>query len=143
VEKQYSLCLKVLQRLKKAGVLDEIMVIGSWCIYFYKNYFADADYTSSIRTRDIDFLIPRRLKLKGHIDLPVLLEDLGFVVDFSRKGAIRLVHPELIIDFVAPETGKGGDKPFPVPQLGLNAQKLRFLEILLDNPIKIGVGDFR
>jgi len=96
VENQYSLCLKVLRRLKEAGVLDEIMVIGSWCIYFYKNYFTEADYTSSIRTRDIDFLMPRRLKRKGNIDLPMLFRDLGFVVDFSPKGAFRLVHPELI-----------------------------------------------
>jgi hypothetical protein len=142
VEKQYSLCLKVLRRLKEAGVLDEMMVIGSWCIYFYKNYFTEADYTSSIRTRDIDFLIPRRLKRKSHIDLPVLFEDLGFVVDLSRKGAFRLVHPELIIDFVVSEKGKGDVRPFPIPQLGLNAQKLRFLEILLENPMKIEVDDF-
>jgi hypothetical protein len=82
------------------------------------------------------------LKRKGNIDLPVLLKDLGFVVDFSPKGAFRLVHPELIIDFVVPETGKGDDNPFPIPQLGLNAQKLRFLEILFMNPLKIEVDDF-
>ena len=142
MENQYSLCLKVLRRLKEAGVLDEIMVIGSWCIYFYKNYFTEADYTSSIRTRDIDFLMPRRLKRKGNIDLPMLFRDLGFVVDFSPKGAFRLVHPELIIDFVVPEKGKGDDNPFPIPQLGLSAQKLRFLEILLENPMKIEVDNF-
>jgi hypothetical protein len=85
--------------------------------------------------------MPRRLKLKGRVDLPVLFEDLGFVIDFSRKGAFRLVHPELIIDFVVPETGKGDDKPFPIPQLGLNAQKLRFLEILFENPIKIEIDN--
>ena len=32
MEKQYSLCMKVLRRLKDAGLLDEAMVIGSWCI---------------------------------------------------------------------------------------------------------------
>jgi len=142
VEKQYSLCLKVLRRLKEAGVLDEAMVIGSWCIYFYRDYFAEPDYTSTIRTRDIDFLLPRRLKSIDKIDLPELFKDLGFVIDFSPKGALRLVHPELIIDFLVPERGKGDDNPFPMPQLGLNAQKLRFLEVLLEHPMKIKVDDF-
>jgi hypothetical protein len=34
-----------------------------------------------------------------------------------------------------PEKGKGSDKPFPLPQLGLNAQTLRFLEFLAANTI--------
>ena len=58
MEKTYGLCLEVLKRIQKAGVLSEIIVIGSWCIYFYKDYFSDVEYTSSIRTRDIDFLVP-------------------------------------------------------------------------------------
>jgi len=128
--------------MQEAGVLDEAMVIGSWCIYFYRDYFAETDYTSSIRTRDIDFLLPRHLKFKGEIDLAELFKDLGFVIDFSPKGAFRLVHPELIIDFLVPERGEGDDNPYPLPQLGLNAQKLRFLEILLENPMKIEVDDF-
>lgn len=142
MEKQYSLCLKVLRRLKDAGLLDEAMVIGSWCIYFYRDYFAELDYASSIRTRDIDFLLPRRLRFKDKIDLPELFKDLGFVIDFSPKGAMRLVHPELIIDFLVPERWKGDDNPYPMPQLGLNAQKLRFMEVLLENPLKIKVEDF-
>jgi len=81
-------------------------------------------------------------KLKDKIDLPELLKDLGFVIDFSPKDALRLVHPELIIDFLVPERWKGDDNPYPMPQLGLNAQKLRFLEVLLENPLKIKVEDF-
>jgi len=58
MEKKYALCFEALRRIKKAGILNEIMIIGSWCIYFYRDYFSDVDYSSSIRTRDIDFLIP-------------------------------------------------------------------------------------
>ncbi len=61
MEKQYDLCLEVLRRLQKAGVLREVMIIGSWCIYFYRNYFSDIEYTSSIRTRDLDFLVPKKI----------------------------------------------------------------------------------
>jgi len=39
MEKKYALCHEVLKRIQKAGILNEIMAIGSWCIYFYREYF--------------------------------------------------------------------------------------------------------
>ena len=38
---QYELCIEVLRRLDKAGILGDIVLIGSWCIPFYKEYFSD------------------------------------------------------------------------------------------------------
>lgn len=86
MEKQYDLCLEVLRRINKVGVLNKIIIIGSWCIYFYKSYFSDVDYSSSIRTRDIDFLVPIPAKFRKKVDIPELLKDLGFIVDFHAKG---------------------------------------------------------
>jgi len=57
-KKQYELCLEILRRLSKVRVLNNIVLVGSWCIPFYKEYFAKAKYVPSIKTRDIDFLIP-------------------------------------------------------------------------------------
>jgi len=139
MKKQYDLCLEVLRRIQKVGVLSEIIIIGSWCIYFYQDYFSDVDYSSSIRTRDIDFLVPIPPKFKKKIDIPELLKDLGFIVDFHTKGYIRLNHPELIIDFLVPEKGRGWDKPYPLPQLGINAQALRFLDFLIENSMKFKI----
>jgi hypothetical protein len=141
MEKKYALCLEVLRRIKKAGILNEIMVIGSWCIYFYRDYFSDVDYSSSIRTRDIDFLIPIPYKSKRKVDITELLKDLGFIVDFHIKGYIRLLHPELIIEFLVPKKGKGLDKPYPLPQLGVNAQSLRFLDFLVENSMKFKINN--
>ncbi len=64
--KNYALCNEVLKRFRDSGILENIIVIGSWCIYFYKDYFREIDYNSLIRTRDIDFLvpIPKRWKTK-------------------------------------------------------------------------------
>jgi len=137
MKNQYDLCLEVLSRLQKAAVLEQILVIGSWCIYFYRNYFRDSTYSSSIRTRDIDFLVPIPTKFKKKINIPEMLRDLGFIEDFHRKGLIRLNHPELIIEFLVPEKGRGRDTPYPLPELGINAQALRFLDFLIDNTIKL------
>lgn len=78
-KKTYNLCLKVLRRFDKAGVLKHIILIGSWSIYFYKSYFKSKTYSTYIRTRDIDFLIPIPFKLKKNLDIFKLIKDLGFL----------------------------------------------------------------
>jgi len=60
---QYKLCIEVLRRLDTAGVLKHIVLIGSWCIPFYKEYFKGTEYYTSITTRDIDFFVPLPRKL--------------------------------------------------------------------------------
>jgi hypothetical protein len=146
VEKnQYKLCLEVLRRFNKAGILDGLILIGSWCLYFYKDYFENISYIdlTTIRTRDIDFLVPLPARIKNEVDIPDLLKDLGFVIDFKgSKGYIKLDHPDLILEFLVPEKGRGSDKPYKIPQLGMNATPLRFLSFLTDNIIRIKVEDF-
>ena len=143
-KKQYELCLEILRRFHSAGILKNIIIIGSWCIYFYKYYFTDQAYIdlSTVKTRDIDFLVPIPVKTDKKVNVPNLLKDLGFVIDFkSSKGYIKLDHPALIIEFLVPEKGKGIDKPYPLPEFGLNAQALRFLLFLTDDLIRVKVED--
>ena len=52
---------------------------------------------------------------------------------------MKLDHPELILEFLVPERGKGIDKPYPLPRLGINATTLRFLNFLSCNTIKVKV----
>ena len=133
---QYELCLEVLRRLDRSDVLKNIVLVGSWCTLFYKDYFFDVDYRPVLRTRDMDLLIPQPRTLRAETDVAELLKDLGFVVGFTgSEGYIRLEHPELIVEFLVPEKGRGTDKPYALPQLGLNAQSLRFLEFLAQNTI--------
>jgi hypothetical protein len=142
VEKsQYDLCVEVLRRLDKAGILKDIVLVGSWCTVFYKDFFASKKYMASLTTRDMDLLIPRPRAIKAKVDIAELLKDLGFIVGFTgSQGYIRLEHPQLIVEFLVPERGKGLDKPYSLPQLGLNAQALRFLEFLSQDTIKSKVG---
>ena len=96
---------------------------------------------ASLITRDMDLLIPRPKAIKTKVDIAELLKDLGFIVGFTgSQGYIRLEHPQLIVEFLVPERGKGLDKPYSLPQLGLNAQALRFLEFLSQDTIKSKVG---
>lgn len=142
-KKQYELCLEILRRLNRTGILRNIILIGSWCIPFYKEYFTKGKYVPSIKTRDIDFLIPVPSRIQKKVDIPELVKDLGFVIGFKGPwGCIRLEHPKLVIEFLVPEKGKGTNKPYPLPKLGVNAIALRFLNFLSENTIKVKVEDF-
>ena len=138
---QYDLCIEVLRRLDKAGILKDIVLVGSWCTLFYKKFFRGKKYMTSLTTRDMDLLIPQPRTIKAKADVAELLKDLGFVVGFTgSQGYIRLEHPQLIVEFLVPERGKGSDKPYSLPQLGLNAQALRFLEFLSQNTSRSKAG---
>jgi len=145
VEKsQYDLCIEVLHRLDKAGILKDIVLVGSWCTLFYKDFFGSKKYMTSLTTRDMDLLIPLPRAIKVKTDVAELLKDLGFIVGFSgSQGYIRLEHPQLIVEFLVPERGRGSDKPYSLPQLGLNAQALRFLEYLSVDTITSKVGSVK
>jgi len=139
VEKKInSLCLEVLNRLNKAGVLKDLIIIGSWSIYFYKYYFKSENYSTYVRTKDIDFLISIPPKFKKEVNIFKLVEDLGFLERYQgSKGYIKLEHPDLSMEFLVPERGRGSDKPYLIPQLSINAQPLRFLDFLIENTIPL------
>ena len=136
-KKIYSLCIEVLRRMNQKGILDEIMLVGSWCIFLYDDFFEKKAILPPLRTRDMDFLFPVPLKLKAKTDLFELLKDLGFILDYKgEQGYITFQHPDLILEFLVPARGKDNNKPFPIKQLGINAQGLRFMDMLCRNPVQ-------
>lgn len=135
-KKNNDFCLEILKRLSDAGVLKHIVLIGSWSIYFYKYYFKSKDYSTFIRTKDIDFLVPLPAKFSLQANIFELVKDLGFIESHrGSKGYIVLEHPDLSIEFLVAERGRGVGRPYFVPQLSINAQPLRYLDFLAENII--------
>ena len=120
------------------SILSDVILIGSWCMIFYKKYFSGHDYAPSIRTRDIDFLVLKPRLIRAKTDLAESMKDLGFIKGFrGREGYMILEHPELSIEFLVAERGKGTDKPVLLPQMKMNAQALRFMELLAENTMQV------
>lgn len=141
-KKKYDLCLEVLRRMKRAGILDKIMLAGSWCVLLYQDYFKGKSILPVLRTRDLEFLFPIPLNLGRKTDLFDLLKDLGFVLDYrGEQGYIIFQHPDLILEFLVPARGRESDKPFPLDQLGINAQALKFMDALARDPIQMLFND--
>ncbi|MCE5300027.1 MAG: nucleotidyltransferase domain-containing protein [Spirochaetia bacterium] len=135
---QYDLVVEILRRFNEKGILGDMVLIGSWATVFYEKYFNAPQYSASIKTRDIDFALPRRIPARENVDIPELLYDMGFIVKyFGDNGLMKLDHPGLILEFIVPEAGAGSELPYRIKQLGINAQPLRYMNMLTENTITI------
>jgi len=93
-----------------------------------------------LRTQDIDFLVPRIYPRRDSVDLAEALSPLGFHVDFAPHGAICFIHPDLKVEFLTPERGKGDRPTINIKPLGVKAVQLRFLDMLFDRPLVVREG---
>lgn len=139
MERRNNLFFKTLNLLHGTGVLEDIILIGSWCHYFYKIYFSNAPEIPLLRTMDIDFLIPNPPKIQREINIPEILENLDFMPSHNYLTEhTKYVHPELELEFLIADLGRGkGNKPYQIPKLHINAQGLRFLNLLQSYTLKI------
>lgn len=141
-KEQLEILLQVLRQFYSAGVLKDIMLIGSWCLYFYRHEFGDPKTIPAVRTLDADFLIPSQRKLKAELDVPATLRELGFAPTFNRSnGLVVYDHPRLRVEFLIPEIGKGFEKPQDIKKLHVKAVGLRYLDFLAAHPREISYGD--
>ncbi len=128
-----DLLFQLLRRMREQGILDELILIGSWCQYFYRIHFDHPLGIPAVRTVDVDFLIPRPRQIKRDINVAELLIGLNFVaISDPISGLVKFDHPELSVEFLVPERGRGGLGPCNISKLHVNAQRLRFLNMLCD-----------
>jgi len=108
-EEQFEILLKVLHKFQEAGILIDLMLIGSWCLQFYRYHFEHPEKLPVFRTLDVDFLIPHASRFKSEVNVPEILRNEGFASTFNRSnGIVKYNHKELQVEFLVPELGKGG-----------------------------------
>ena len=131
-----NLISKILKVFEQNDLFEEgVELIGSWCFYLYQQKLGAPSFP--LRTQDIDFLIPNPFKGKEHKDFIQQLEALGFQSEFKRNGSLYLWSAELKIEFITPEKGRGSENAIRFKKLGLSAIPLRFVNLLLHDPIYI------
>lgn len=138
---QFEIILQVLKRFQSAGILDRLVLIGSWCFYFYRHGSGLKDLPA-LRTTDVDFLVPRPFRFEKVTDIPAILEELGFAPTFHGMSGLAVYdHPELRVEFLVPEIGRGSSEPVAIPGLHVKAQGIRFLNFLSAHVITIMYHD--
>jgi hypothetical protein len=139
MEENYELLAKVLTELQRQEVLSGLVLVGSWCQYYYRILFNDAPEIPLIRTMDVDFLVPNPVpRFKQSVNVPGLLNSLGFDNDFDYStGLVKYVHPDLEIQFLTPATGRALNRPKDIKKLNINAESLTYLKMLQDYKTQI------
>jgi len=138
MKEKYKLFLSVIRALDKAGALDQIILIGSWSQFLYRDYFQNSPHIPAIRTLDVDFLVPQPSKAGKDIDISKILEKCGFEINSSYpEGYSKFSNPELEIEFLTPELGKDNGSHCNIKNLHVQAQKMRYLDILQEHVLKV------
>jgi hypothetical protein len=125
--------------MQRAGMWEAgLEIVGSWCFTFYQQYFGVEEYP--IRTLDIDIGIP--LPYQGpEKDISGLLRRLGFEERYHyAAGVVTYIKDGYVIELLGPERGRSGRPSERIPPLKVNAQLLRFMDLLLENKIYVTVS---
>lgn len=137
-ESQLDVFVRLLRRLDQEGVLSHVMLIGSWCLPLYRTALDKASAMPVLRTSDADILIPHQRLIRREVDVSALLKEMGFVqTPVGSSGWVVYDRPELRVEFLAPELGKGHDHALSIRKWHINAQRLRYLNLLADYPRKL------
>jgi len=127
---------KILKVFADNNLFNEgVELIGSWCFQLYQKHLGAINFP--LRTQDIDFLIPNPFQGKEHTDFIKQLEELGFSPDFKPDGSLYLWNADFKIEFITPEKGRSVDRAIKIRELGFSAIPLRFVTLLLEDPIMI------
>lgn len=137
MSEQSELVYGILEALNREGILQDVIVVGSWCIYFYRHHYKESEILPPLRTRDIEFDVSLLVRSPQKVDIMSLLERFGFVVDFKGSGFTNFVSPELIVEFLVPEKSRGSSEPYVMPGFGINAQPIRYLSLLEEKLITV------
>jgi hypothetical protein len=131
VEK-FELLYPVLLRLHNAGVLEQCVLVGSWCQDFYRHLWNNPFEIPAATTTDADLLIPRRIKCKSPVNIANLMEEAGFTIGpEGSSGLMHFVHEDFKFEFLTEPGAKAEEKLHLFKNLNVSAQKLHLLKIPL------------
>lgn len=127
----------ILARLDAAGVLGRFILVGSWCLPVYREFYGERDGIPVLRTNDLDFLVRDPRHVDASTDVDAILRDLGFepLHDYST-GLVKYEHRRLEVEFLAARL-RGAEQVVKIPKLNIEAQVLGYMEIAERHAIEV------
>lgn len=139
---KFDLLYSVLQDFKAAGVLDQVILIGSWCQDFYRQELVGSAQIPATRTTDADILIPKNLRLSELVDIPAIMRKHGFLKKVQNKtGVTKFEREDFKFEFLANAGAKPEEGPHEFKKLNIIAQELHFMSIPLGYNQKVPFRD--
>ncbi len=129
---------KIIQIILDNDLSKKIILIGSWAYYLYcTKLFSKQIEVSTLRTTDIDFYIPRHLRMDKNINVCRILKENGYEHTKDIDGYDRFFSQDFNIEFITDEIGAGSNKPYHLKKLNLEVVQLRYTNLLSQNIIEI------
>jgi hypothetical protein len=136
--------VRVLQALQPR--LGDVVLVGGWAWYLYRKYLTGERSFPGEFTLDVDVAAPRRLPTIGP-ELDELLEASHFKLKMegderppvSRHSWPSAEAPEAVVEFLTPALAAGVETTREIS--GIVAQQLRYLDLLLDDPLELDVHE--
>ncbi len=128
---------QIISRLAEAGLWEAgAEVVGSWCFHIYQKFLGVSAFP--IRTDDLDILVP--IPWKGRrLDLADLLREMGFAETINPNGSTAYHRPGIRVEFLSSARGRGAENMEVANGLGVSPQALRFMDMLLKDPLRIKI----
>ena len=132
---------EILKVFSEVGLLNHIILIGSWCLFFYQYLFLN--FVPRLRTTDIDFYLPDAKKTSSADDLADRLSRQNFYhIQDSLTGRSELFDAGgFQIEFV---TRLYRDNPVVVQvgKSGIYAETLPYVDLFDFNYVCIKLDDY-
>lgn len=143
MNRQQKTFWETIEIFNQLGVLDYIIIIGSWAEYIYeKSKYFDAPFLAYMRTTDMDILIKNKNRPNYRIDIISAFKKMDFDHETSFSGITKLFKENLEIEFLTRELGAGQTEPYKIESFGIKAEGLRFMEYIIDYAIPIDIHNF-
>lgn len=135
--------LMVLKALQEAGVLKELVLIGSWCLLLYRHHFGGSDLIPAVRTTDMDLLVLRPGKPMQEADVPKALAGVGFLEEIAwATGYAKYNREGFVVEFLSPLRGDGEEQVQTVKPFKITVQGLRHLNYQEDELLTLSYLGF-
>ncbi len=124
----------ILQDFNTAGILLDFILIGSWSLRVYSQYFQNDPGVPIVATQDLDLLVPNPPKMSHEIDISSILKKYDLEQTFSPQGYFsKFVGDNFEVEFLYPEKGRGERGGKFIKELGITATPLRYLNYIQSN----------
>lgn len=123
--------------MESSEALNEIVLVGSWCLPIYKYLYGDIPSIPVLRTTDIDLLISNPKHIRHPVNIDIILQEIGFDPSFDMYSPlIKYKHNHLDVEFLSQRV-RGEEKILKIPELKITAQVLSYMELASKYAMKI------
>lgn len=133
-DKNVELFEKILQDFHSQGILQSFILIGSWVLRVYSEYYDNNPQIPIVSTQDLDLLVENPPKIEKKVNVAKILEKYELEASFSPIGEqMKFVGPDFEVEFLYSEKGRGEGHGKIIKELGITATPLRYMSFLQNN----------